>query len=72
MKVYDVLGVKFDSYAGESFYNDKMEPIVAELKEKGLLKEDQGAQIVDLEPWGMPPAIILRSLPSRRPSFSRQ
>ncbi len=40
---------------------DKMEPIVAELREKGLLKEDQGAQIVDLEPWGMPPAIILRS-----------
>ena len=60
-RVYEVLGVKFDSYAGESFYNDKMEPIVAELREKGLLKEDQGAQIVDLEPWGMPPAIILRS-----------
>ena len=56
-----MLGVKFDSYAGESFYNDKMQPIVDTLREKGLLKEDQGAQIVDLEPYGMPPALILRS-----------
>ncbi len=60
-RVYDILGVTFDSYAGESFYNDKMEPIVAELKAKGLLKEDQGAQIVDLKDYNMPPAIILRS-----------
>ncbi len=60
-RVYDMLGVKFDSYAGESFYNDKMEPVIQELREKGLLKEDQGAQIVDLEPYGMPPALILRS-----------
>ncbi len=60
-RVYDMLGVKFDSYAGESFYNDKMQPIVDTLREKGLLKEDQGAQIVDLEPYGMPPALILRS-----------
>ena len=51
----------FDSYAGESFYNDKMGPVVEELKEKGLLKEDKGAMIVDLEPYGMPPALILRS-----------
>ena len=60
-RVYDLLNVKFDSYAGESFYNDKMQPIVDELKRKGLLIEDQGAQIVDLEPYGMPPALILRS-----------
>ena len=60
-RVYDLLGVKFDSYAGESFYNDKMQPIIDELREKHLLKEDQGAQIVDLEPYGMPPALILRS-----------
>ena len=59
--VYDMLGVTFDSYAGESFYNDKMQPVIDELKAKGLLKEDQGAQIVDLEPYGMPPALILRS-----------
>ncbi len=60
-RVYDILGVTFDSYAGESFYNDKMEPVVAELKAKGLLKLDQGAQIVDLKEWGMPPAIIIKS-----------
>ena len=60
-RVYDMLGVKFDSYAGESFYNDKMQPIIDDLRAKNLLKEDQGAQIVDLEPYGMPPALILRS-----------
>ncbi|MBQ3574963.1 MAG: arginine--tRNA ligase, partial [Clostridia bacterium] len=60
-RVYDLLGVKFDSYAGESFYNDKMDPIVEDLKAKGLLKEDQDAQIVDLEEYGMAPALILRS-----------
>ncbi len=60
-RVYDMLGVKFDSYAGESFYNDKMDPIVEELREKNLLIEDQGAQIVKLDDYNMPPAIILRS-----------
>ena len=60
-RVYDILGVKFDSYAGESFYNDKMQPVIDELNEKGLLIEDQGAQIVDLKEYGMPPAIFLRS-----------
>ena len=38
-KVYDRLGIKFDSYAGESFYNDKMEPVIQELRDKGLLVE---------------------------------
>ena len=60
-KVYDMLGVKFDSYAGESFYNDKMQPVVDELRQKNLLVEDAGAQIVKLDEWNMPPAIILRS-----------
>ena len=60
-RVYDLLGVSFDSYAGESFYNDKMEPIVQELRDKGLLVESQGAQVVDLDAFGMPPALILRS-----------
>ena len=60
-RVYDMLGVTFDSYAGESFYNDKMQPIIDELRAKGLLKEDKGAQIVDLQDYGMPPALILRS-----------
>ncbi|MDO5111685.1 MAG: arginine--tRNA ligase [Clostridia bacterium] len=61
MRVYDMLDVHFDSYAGESFYNDKMQPIVEELREKNLLKLDQGAQIVDLSAYDMPPCIILRS-----------
>ncbi|MBQ3476559.1 MAG: arginine--tRNA ligase, partial [Clostridia bacterium] len=51
----------FDSYDGEMFYNDKMQTIIDELKENGLLIEDKGAQIVDLQQWGMPPALILRS-----------
>lgn len=60
-KIYDRLHIRFDSYAGERFYTDKMAPVVEELKNKGLLKESEGAQIVDLEPYGMPPCLILRS-----------
>lgn len=60
-KVYELLDIHFDSYAGESFYNDKMGRVVDELREKGLLKLDQGAQIVDLSEYRMPPCIILRS-----------
>ncbi len=60
-KVFDLMGIRFDSYAGESFYNDKMDRVVDELKAKGLLKLDQGAQIVDLSEYKMPPCIILRS-----------
>ena len=60
-RVYDLLGVSFDSYAGESFYNDKMEPVVQELRDKGLLVPSQGAYVVMLDDYGMPPAIVLRS-----------
>ena len=60
-RVYDMLGVKFDSYAGESFYNDKMDRVVDELRAKNLLVESEGAQIVDLSEYDMPPFIILRS-----------
>ncbi len=60
-RIYDRLGIKFDSYAGESFYNDKMAAVVDELKEKNLLTESRGAQIVDLEKYNMPPCLILRS-----------
>lgn len=60
-KIYKMLDVTFDSYAGESFYNDKMTPVVEELKAKGLLVESQGAQVVDLSDYDMPPCIILRS-----------
>ena len=60
-KIYKRLGVKFDSYNGERFYSDKMQPVIDELKEKGLLKESNGAQIVDLEEYGLAPCLILRS-----------
>ena len=60
-KIYDMLDIHFDSYAGESFYSDKMQPIVDELREKNLLVESRGAQVVDLEEYNMPPCIILKS-----------
>lgn len=60
-RVYKMLGIEFDSYAGESFYSDKMPRIVEMLEEKGLLQESKGAQIVDLEPYGLTPALIKKS-----------
>lgn len=60
-RVYDMLGISFDSYAGESFYSDKMPRFVQELKDKGLLEESQGAQIVDLEPYGLGAALVTKS-----------
>ncbi len=59
-RVYQMLGVKFDAYTGESFYNDKMDAVVQELKDKNLLKESEGAMIVDLEDKNMPPCLIIR------------
>lgn len=59
-RVYDLLGVSFDSYAGESFYNDKMGRVIDELRDKGLLTESDGAQVVDLEAYKMPPCLILK------------
>ena len=60
-RVYDMLGIEYDSYAGESFYSDKMPAVVQELKDKNLLVESNGAEIVDLEPYGLTPAPILKS-----------
>ncbi|WP_206881251.1 arginine--tRNA ligase [Alicyclobacillus mali (ex Roth et al. 2021)] len=60
-QVYDLLGVEFEHYIGESFYNDKMDAIVQELRAKGLLMEDQGAEVVDLSAYDMPPCIIVKS-----------
>ena len=59
-KTYDLLGITFDSYNGESFYSDKMPAVVQELREKGLLKLDDGASIVDLSAYDMPPCLILK------------
>ena len=60
-RVYDMLGITFDSYNGESFYSDKMPAVVQELKDKGLLVEDGGAQIVKLDQFDLPPALITKS-----------
>ncbi|MDN6525774.1 MAG: arginine--tRNA ligase [Tetragenococcus halophilus] len=57
-KIYDMLGITFDSYKGEAFYEDKMDEIVELLEEKHLLKEDQGAEIVDLSAYDLNPALI--------------
>lgn len=59
-KTYDLLGVEFESWNGESFFNDKMESVVCELKESGLLTVDEGASIVRLDDYNMPPALILK------------
>lgn len=59
-KIYELLGVRFDSYAGESFYNDKMLQVIEALKEKELLVEDEGAWIVKLDEYNMPPALMLK------------
>lgn len=60
-RVYNLLGIQFDSYAGESFYTDKMPEIIDELTNKGLLKESEGAQIVDLEEYGLGACMIKKS-----------
>ncbi len=61
-RVYDLLGVRFDSYNGEAFFNDKMGRVLDELKQKKLLTLSEGASIVDLdeEKTGMPPCLILK------------
>ncbi len=60
-EVYDMLGIEFDSYAGESFYSDKMQRVLDELNEKGLLEESQGANVVDLEEYDLGTALITKS-----------
>ncbi|MBR3639210.1 MAG: arginine--tRNA ligase [Clostridia bacterium] len=60
-RTYRQLDIVFDSYKGESFYTDKMPAQVQKLRDMGLLKLDNGASIVDLEQYGMPPCLILRS-----------
>ena len=59
-KTYRQLGITFDSYNGESFYTDKMPAVVEELRQKNLMRIDDGASIVDLEAYGMPPCLILK------------
>ncbi|WP_077305218.1 arginine--tRNA ligase [Terribacillus halophilus] len=57
-RVYELMGVKFDSDAGEAFYNNKMDRVVKELEQKGLLSLSEGAQVVQLDAYNLPPSLI--------------
>ena len=61
MDIYKRLNVKFDSWNGESFFNDKMDKPLQMLREKGLITESQGAQVVDLQEYNMPPCLLVKS-----------
>ncbi len=60
-RIYEELGIDFDHYTGESFYNDKMQAVVDELKQKHLLEKSRGAEIVNLDKFNLNPALILKS-----------
>lgn len=60
-KIYDRLKIKFDSYCGESFYNDKMQARLDELEKKGLLVESEGAKVVNLDEYNMPPCLLVKA-----------
>ena len=60
-RMYTLLGVNFDSFAGESFYTDKMPEVVDIMREKGILEESDGAMVVRYDDESMPPCIILKS-----------
>ena len=60
MRVYNILGMEFDSFAGESFYRDKTADVIKRLTDDGLLKESQGAMIVPLDKYDMPPCIVAK------------
>ena len=60
-RMYKLLGVNFDSFAGESFYTDKMPEVVDIMREKGILEESDGAMVVRYDDESMPPCIILKS-----------
>ena len=60
-RIYDKLDVSFDYFHGEAFYNDKMDEGIQILEDKNLLQESKGAQIVNLEKYDLPPALIKKS-----------
>ena len=61
MDIYERLNVRFDSWNGESFFNDKMDKPLEMLRDKGLICESQGAQVVDLQDYNMPPCLLVKS-----------
>ena len=60
-KVYKRLGIEFDSYNGEAFYNDKMAPVIERLEALNLITVSDGAKIVDLKEWGMSPCLLVKA-----------
>lgn len=60
-KIYDLLNVEFDSYAGESFYSDKMDAVVDEIDKTGILVDSNGAKVVMLDDYNLPPCIVKKS-----------
>ncbi len=60
-RIYGLLGISFDSYLGESFYRDKVPALVEKLNDMGILVESQGAKVIDLEQYNMPPCLITKS-----------
>jgi arginyl-tRNA synthetase len=60
-EIYDELDIKFDSYHGEAFFNDKMAPVFEDLEAKNLIKVSDGAKIVDLDEFNMPPLLLMKA-----------
>ena len=60
-RVYDMLDIHFDSYNGESFYSDMLPGIIKEIRDKNLLEESEGAEIINLDKYDLPPAIVVKS-----------
>jgi arginyl-tRNA synthetase len=60
-RIYEILGIRFDYYTGESFYNDKMDAVIERLEKAGLAKVSQGALVVDLEEYGLPPCLLRKA-----------
>lgn len=60
-RVYEMLGITFDSFNGEAFYSDKMDPVIEELEEKNLLEESENTTIVNLDEFNMTPMLIKKS-----------
>ena len=60
-RIYKLLNITFDDWTGESYYNDKMQPVIEELTNANLLKTSEGAKVVDLEPYNLGTCLILKS-----------
>lgn len=60
-RIYDILGITFDYYTGESFYNDRIDAVMEKLRAAGLVTESQGAQVVELEQYGMPACLLKKA-----------